>query len=265
MGINSALPWRDALHEGPVPSAASPDELCEVRAQFLASSGWGEHHVVATDLHQRNAALLAADEVTLWFEHDLYDQLQLIQILSMIPGKPAWLAQSDTFIGPMQAAEIRVLASAVKPVTPQQFEVAAAGWAAFRSSNPAAVPDFLRSDTSCLPYLRSAFNRLLEERPGSADGLSRTERQILRVAATGPASFAELFRQTQAMEEAAFAGDSLIELSVWRLSECRTPLLTTNPWRLTEAGRQVLEGSANHLGINRVDRWLGGLHVVYGH
>ena len=213
-------------------------------------------------MRARDAALLGADQVTLWFEHDLYDQLQLLQVLWMLDGRRAKLAQADTFIGPMRADDVRALAAVVKPVTDEQYDVARRAWDAFRSNDPGAIPDLLRSDISSLPHLRSALGRLLEERPGTADGLSRSERQILQVVAMGPASFADLFVRTQAMEEAAFAGDSHVLLNVQRLTACELPLLVTEGWRLTEAGRSVLDGASSHTELNRVDRWLGGMRFV---
>jgi hypothetical protein len=33
------LPWRDVLHEGPVPAGLSDAELGEIRARFLADRG----------------------------------------------------------------------------------------------------------------------------------------------------------------------------------------------------------------------------------
>ncbi|SPE31426.1 ECF subfamily RNA polymerase sigma-24 factor (fragment) [Candidatus Sulfopaludibacter sp. SbA3] len=72
--------WADALHEGPVPADLDLAELTRLRIAFL-SSNWPE---VAPILQERDAALQRFgehDEVALWFEHDLYDQLQLIQIL----------------------------------------------------------------------------------------------------------------------------------------------------------------------------------------
>jgi hypothetical protein len=64
------------------------------------------------------------------------------------------------------------------------------------------------------------------------------------------------------MEEAAFAGDSQILLSVQRLAACEVPLLTTDVWRLTEAGRSVLDGASSHMELNRVDRWSGGMRFT---
>jgi hypothetical protein len=49
------LVWGDTLHGGPVPAGS-------------------------------DAAFARHDEIVLWFEHDLYDQLQLIQILDRLRG-----------------------------------------------------------------------------------------------------------------------------------------------------------------------------------
>jgi hypothetical protein len=261
-GVGPAIAWSDVLHEGPVPADVNADELCDIRAGFLEECGWGVAGAIAADMRVRNAAVLGAEQVTLWFEHDLYDQLQLVEILALLDGRPAKLAQADAFIGPMRNEEFHILRERVRPVTEAQYDVARKAWAAFRSADASAIPEFLRTDVSCLPYLSSAFSRLLEERPGTIDGLSRTERQILHVVQTGPATFADVFLRTQAMEEAPFAGDSHIMLCVKRLSACAVPLLTTDPWRLTEAGLSVLDGSSSHMELNRVDRWLGGMRFV---
>ena len=80
------LAWRDALHEGPVPAGLALEQLSVVRAGFLTQAGLsvpGED--VAASFRQRDASLKSTyshDEIVLWFEHDLYDQLQLLQLLS---------------------------------------------------------------------------------------------------------------------------------------------------------------------------------------
>ena len=34
------VPWRDVLHEGPLPAGLSLEGLGEVRARFIADQGW---------------------------------------------------------------------------------------------------------------------------------------------------------------------------------------------------------------------------------
>jgi redox-sensitive transcriptional activator SoxR len=82
----AVLSWQDTLHEGPVP-ALPRQELLRTRAGFLALCGWGDRQAVLASLQRRDAQLLealrAGVRVVLWFEHDLYDQLQLLDVLTL--------------------------------------------------------------------------------------------------------------------------------------------------------------------------------------
>lgn len=78
------LPWRDVLHQGPVPAELSPGELRRVRARFLLESRRDWFMDGLAYFTARDRALVGADDVLLWFESDLYDQLQLLQILDLL-------------------------------------------------------------------------------------------------------------------------------------------------------------------------------------
>src|SRR5215468_11030150 len=85
------LTWRDVLHEGPVPAQLSLPELSALRVRFLADKGWGEREAIAAEFVARATQLQSCsryDRIVLWFEHDLFDQLQLLQLL-------AWFAADD--------------------------------------------------------------------------------------------------------------------------------------------------------------------------
>ena len=80
----SILTWRDVLHEGPVPDV--PDaELRRIRARFLEGDGAAD---LGTEAEFAERDRLLAEhregEYVLWFEADLYDQLQLVQILARL-------------------------------------------------------------------------------------------------------------------------------------------------------------------------------------
>src|SRR5262249_20268474 len=83
----AVLSWQDVLTEGPVP-AATPRELRTVRARFLSDCGWGSVSAIVDTLERRDRlfelALRDGRDVVLWFEHDLYDQLQLLQALAYV-------------------------------------------------------------------------------------------------------------------------------------------------------------------------------------
>jgi hypothetical protein len=99
------LPWRDVLHDGPVPRMPSLEALSRIRARYLAEE-FGRPSDVDRGFAERDAAIRrhdAYDHVELWFEHDLYDQLQLIQVLDLFSGfgrtEGVFLVQADITSG----------------------------------------------------------------------------------------------------------------------------------------------------------------------
>jgi hypothetical protein len=98
----------------------------------------------------------------------------------------------------------------------------------------------------------------LQQLPSVENGLARTERQILEIAAEGRHTFRTLFPALAAREERVFLGDDRVREWVRGLVECRTPLLTVEDgvYRVTEAGRAVLAGRADHVELNGTKaRW----------
>ena len=78
------MTWRDACTRA-VPDVAD-DALRRARAGFLGRAGAGDLGTLA-ELTERDRSLEAHEgDFVLWFEADLYDQLQLIQILSRLAG-----------------------------------------------------------------------------------------------------------------------------------------------------------------------------------
>ena len=73
-------------------------------------------------------------------------------------------------------------------------------WRAFCAPDPTGLEALLRRDLSPLPFLAGALRRHLEEFPSTFNGLSRNERQILRVLVEGASTFEEVFRGTQKLE-----------------------------------------------------------------
>src|SRR5688500_7302950 len=185
----TVIAWRDILHDGPVPARLALEAMSDVRARFLASIGAGNLPDLLREFGARDAALRAARKVVLWFEHDLYDQLQLIQILATLATQretSSELICIGTFpglevfrgLGDLTPVQLASLWPARRRVGPAHLTLGARAWNAFSSPDSLAIRQFLGTDTSALPYLHSALERFLEEFPTAPDGLSRTERQI---------------------------------------------------------------------------------------
>jgi hypothetical protein len=233
------LPWRDVLHEGPVPADLDLDELSMVRAEYLSGHDLGDLEQLRKDFAERDDALRRFadyDEVVLWFEWDLYDQLQLIQLLDFFAGfSPDDLADTGTelsliaprgYIGGLPAEDLPVLMDGREPITSDMLDLGRQAWQSFRSSDPRRMHEMQKSETSALPFLSEALLRELEEYPSAENGLSRSERQILEVVAQSPQNFSEIFRGVANREERVFCGDSIMAGYIQRMSDCETPLIT---------------------------------------
>lgn len=266
------IAWQDVLHEGPVPAGLTLEGMSEVRAHFLADWDRGAFPEISASFAERDGALRSARHVVLWFEHDLYDQLQLIQILAALSDTPGIVTEMiciDTFpgvepfygLGQLTPSQLASLWPNRQPVTAEQLSLGVQAWEAFTSPDSGAVPQLLATDLSALPFLENALRRLLDEHPASPTGLGRTERQLLQVIAGGVRSFAELFRANAAMEEAVFMGDTTVASRLEVLIDTRVPLVTPEPYTLTEAGQRVLAGAVDARQLNDTDRWIGGVHL----
>jgi len=185
----AVLSWQDVLHEGPVPDVP-PAELRTVRARFLSECGWGSERSLLESFERRDRlfeqALEGGTEVVLWFENDLYDQLQLVQALALAGDAPLLLIQADSDLGPLQPDELEALWPARRAVTRHTRALAREAWDAFRAPEPTGWAALLQRDTMGLPHLGPALTRLLEELPAADTGLSRTERQLLEPLLDGP-------------------------------------------------------------------------------
>ncbi len=266
------LPWRDVLHEGPVPAAATPAELREVRARFLARCGWTEERPARDDLAARDRllerALARGRELVLWFEPDLYDQLQLLQVLDRIAGSESRSRISGVFpgesLGPMRATQLVEAFARCRDLGEEELRLGRRGWDAFRSPDPRAVERLLDEDLSALPDLAHALARHLEQFPSVEEGLSRSERQILAALMTGPKRFDTLFRESQAAERHHFVGDAVFELYLQELSVPPAPMVVRSEddeWSITRLGEAVLEGRSDRVATVGLDRWLGGVRL----
>lgn len=233
---DTVLPWRDVLHEGPVPPDLPLLELSEVRAQFLSAESGRPLEQILADFHARDGLLARSaefEEVVLWFEHDLYDQLQLIQILDWFQTQAPdaahlRLIQADDYLGRMSRARFAELFPARAAVSAAQLSLASAAWRAFRSADPADLEPFL-APNEALPFLAPAFARLCEEYPWTTDGLSRTQRVIRELQRQGLTDRSELFGAFSRQEQAIWMGD----WSFFRVLDGAAPRGTGWQWNPT--------------------------------
>ena len=293
-GMGDILPWRDVLHDGPVPSGLSLADLSRVRTKFLASEGFGDADEIERNFRDRDDTLRRYtdyDEVILWFEWDLYDQLQLIQILDFFSSTSREArAETNTklsiiciegYLGNLHVDRFAELHETRRDVSDEMLALGREAWKAFRANDPREIERVIAGDTSALEFLAGALTRELEELPSVQNGLSRSESQILRTISQEPLIFAEIFKSVANSEERIYCGDASLARYIERMSLHPNPLLTypsgdsidaprteddSRAFRnaemcLTRAGADVLRGDRDWIAMGGSDRWLGGAHL----
>jgi sigma-70-like protein len=290
--------WADPLYEGPVPGGLSDADLLDVRSRFLAgpveatSGAWAGGDPAldpVNDMREWRAAIerhASFEELILWFEHDLFDQLNLIQLLTWIrdrlpPAKPVSLICIGSFpgradfrgLGELTPDELASLLETRQPIGEEQYDVARRAWTAFRAPTPDDLDACRQVDTPVLPYLGAALTRFLQEYPWTRDGLGRTERRLLELASGGGIELRQAFPRMHEGEQAYYVTDASVADLAEALSRTSPPLLTldvSHPAEghvlrgrvaLTDAGRSVLAGELDRVAACGIDRWLGGVHL----
>lgn len=286
------LPWRDVLHDGPVQSAPDLPTQSKARAGFLAKFSGQPEATVSQDMILRDQQWLAAlggETTILLFEHDLYDQLQLAQLLwsaSRVPNlRDLRLMQSNRHLSALSNEELqRAIAGAGEHIDTATMSAAAEVWDAFTAPAPTALAVLSLRDRADLPWMAAALRRLLAEYPALGSGLPASMTYALEALRDGPLSLGQMFGQMQAKETAAFMGDWSFARLIDGLAQARVPLLAAagghgrlNPlplgtppdraWfaqtaQLSAFGVEVLHKTADMIAVNGIERWIGGSHLT---
>lgn len=281
------LPFREALISGPAPRDVSADVWRSVRAEHLAAeSGSARTDVEAALLAQERAleGFRDYEEVVLWFEHDLFCQANLVYLLSWLAERePADTRISLVCVGEFPGVrDFRGLGQLAPDQLASLFETrrevgdesltATVAWSAWRSPEPTAIERLIGHEMPGMPFLKAALGLHLARFPSPRDGLGRIERLALQLVEAGYADFGGLFEAFGEREPGYGLGDVQFRRVFERLKGANEPLLAREDsgdasgarYRLTPAGERVLGGEADHIALNGIDLWLGGVHLRDG-
>lgn len=279
------LVWRESLYEGPIGMQMSDSVLLSGRASYMfGKHGIPEDMFTSNTLHQEEQlAMLSreAREIVLWFDQDLFDQLMLCYLLTRLsalhigPDRLSLIQYDQTI-----EHQITQLYSEVSPVTEGQFNIAAKVWSAYSNSEPLSLAALMEEDLSELSFLKRALEANLDRYPSMQNGLSSLEQLTLEEIDRSEGSLYSLFQHVS--EKASDYG--LGDLQFWGLLEklqlCAHPLISLTGgdrfpkygeslpdhfenWRvrLTNTGKLVLTGKEDHIALNGIDDWIGGVHL----
>jgi hypothetical protein len=290
--------FRDALIAGPTPAGVAGEQWRSLRATHLSDSYGVDRKECELDLlgqEEKLSSYAGHDEVVLWFEHDLFCQVNLIYLLDWFNNRELGKTRLSLIcigefpglegfrgLGELNVEQLASLFASRHEVTPAELRLASAAWAAYRSPDPIAIEELLDGDTSPLPFLRDALLAHLARFPSVRNGLGRIENCALELIDQGLEKFVELFPRFGQVEPVYGLGDFQFWLALKKMGEARTPLLTVEngqsllealdsaklrdtKFALTPEGKAALKGEANFVAMSGVDEWLGGVHLSADH
>ncbi len=232
----NSLVWRETYLEGPLPDGGDLALFRDARAEYLSRfaeiADIGKERL-CKHLQKMDEAVLNLPQsavLMLWFDGCIFDQTILMRILYLLSQKGRALPEIFLYCcesNCLTMEDFQKGAAAKVRLTEMDLAYGALAWQAFARKDAKAMEQLAgEKNFSNLPQMKKALRRCAEEVPG-ADGLNRTQRQILQIAAKERCTFREIFTNLSAFEENPFLGDT----ACLRLLDdmCRRGLLDLSP------------------------------------
>ena len=287
------LAWREALVCGPTPAGLSQDEFRRTRAEHLAEAYGVKREDCEQELQEQEKALARFtdhEEVVLWFEHDLFCQVQLLYLLDWFAHRDLGATKLSMIcvgefpgigrfrgLGQLSEEQLASLFPKREEASPAQMQLGSKAWQAYCSPDPAELLPLINSDLAALPFLRRALIKHIQRFPSTTNGLGRIESIGLELITGGYVRFRSLFPAFARREPDYGFADAQLYLEMKRLAEGPAPLLMLNntgkkatrdpvqillaSFEITELGKAVRKGDEDFVRRNGIDYWLGGVHL----
>ena len=212
----TALVWLETYLEGPLPETEDLDTFRKARAAFLATFEETKEigfERLCSHLQRMDDTLLTESpqrDVMLWFDSCIFDQTLLMRILYLLHGQKSKRRVSLYCSGNncLTAEDFRQGAQGRFCLTAEEIRYGACAWRLFQRRDAEGMKQLAREKKfDRMPAMEKALYRCAEDVP-DGDGLTRTQRQILQLAAEGEKSFREIFTALDRFEEYPFLGDT---------------------------------------------------------
>ncbi|MNW37907.1 ECF RNA polymerase sigma factor SigW [compost metagenome] len=290
------LVWREVYPVGPVFLEMSEHHQSPSRSEYLERTlGIPPEDYISNCKSQEQVLhnFHKYDEVVLWFEHDLFDQLMLSFLLHWFSAQTLGHTKLnllcignypgiDLFrgLGQLTTKQLEKLSGTWQRIGRKELETGRKIWEAYTSPDITRHVDILHEDTSALPFAQAALELHLSRLPSTMNGLGIVEQTTLELVRDGVSTPLELFKEIGNRISVLGMGDLEFWYRLRNLSERPNALLEIQglysfpDYRkkgdpsfnecvvaLTEVGREVAAGVKDWMKIKEIDEWYGGLRL----
>lgn len=187
------LTWREILCEGPVPTSIFSPEFIQNRKSFL-NDNYGNQNSIYNEFVAQFDIFLnnSIEQIVLWFEYDLFCQVNLAAVLSYLKQQnielPIFLVCSGSIddssrlygLNELSDEQLNQQYNARLTLNLTDIESYIHFWNIYTSNSHIAMAD-LEVDKSRLPYLNSSIDAHLKRFPEMRTGLNQLELDLLKL------------------------------------------------------------------------------------
>ena len=269
--------WNEALAVGPVVPDAGSEAFWKVRTNYHATAYLSmdngqqpkvDYYDLVQSEFEKLQPIRSFQELVLWFEFDLFCQINLIALCSWLsqqnPGDAiVSLVCIDRYpgienfkgMGQLGPEAFPELFDQRKQLNKTDLQYGASIWLAYCSPDPRKISDALNGGVSCFPFLAQAMKEHYQRFPSTFDGLNKQERQILNIAIDGAYSQRQLIGQVLQQDRWYGFGDMQYYVDLQRL---KVLLSIQDHITVNQIGQEVLAGIKDFLEVQPEKVALGG-------
>lgn len=267
--------WREILSEGPVLPDIDSDEFWNERENFICSeyndSNERYKKIITDELNKLND-INVYDEIVLWFEHDLFCQINLVFLLNYIhkkefAGNLSVINIEDFFkpgfkgIGELHSENYSIMFEKRISLIIEDIETAVEVWEIYSNENPVLLNDVKDLNFENLKYLETALEAHKQRFPFTGNGLNKIQMDILSIAAGSKKTINEVVSAYLASDFIYGIGD----LQVIKYMESISPeiiYMIDNFVYLTIEGEKVLKNEVDVFKIKPdLEYYSGGVFI----
>ncbi|RTE52087.1 DUF1835 domain-containing protein [Arenibacter aquaticus] len=266
------ITWREMLCEGKTETNVGSESFWKTRFEFLnknykISKSWFIDKTLKE--YRTLCSHKQEDHIVLWFENDLFDQINMLAVISWLkshrPYAQISLVSGDEEVktdnllglGSLNDDQLRKVFNNRTLLTQDDVEYADYVWQLYCSDNPIRLENLKDFDSFQFAHLSGAIEAHLLRFPTIKNGLNAVENNILKLAVdTKPKTKLALMNAVLNNQGVYGFGDTQYERVITKLK----PLFSNfNPVRLSKKGKEILEGKTSYYScIQENDAYLGG-------
>lgn len=266
------ITWREMLCEGKTLSHVGSETFWKTRFEFLnkhykVSKSWFIEKTLKE--YRSLCSHKQQDRIVLWFEYDLYCQVNMLAVISWLLTHRKYAEISLVYCGKeddsdkmyslneLTDQQLQSLYKNKKILTQDDTEYADYVWQLYCSNNPIRLENLTDFKDYQFDYLGDAVKSHLKRFPSIVNGLNDMENSILSLAFNEkPKSKKEFMNVILNNQGNLGFADTQYDRAITRLR----PLISSlNPVRLSKKGKEILEGQTSYYScIQDNDIYLGG-------